>query len=141
MSVRPIEFLTEFPVFCAWLQRRGAPVLPQEAFMSAQGFVAEEEGKLLAASWLYVVPGTQGGIGIIEFTTTNPAISTGKALLSGVKQLYSHLEQKAWEQGCGSLLSFVAPGSGEQHIFEKTGWANVTGGRPHLTYGKARPCL
>lgn len=139
MNIRPIHFDDEFPVVKDWWRRRGTPELPAAAFFSAQGFVVEDTGLMIAVTWLYVVPGTRGGIGILEFTTTNPAVADKRLVLESVKRLYAEVEAKAWEQGCGSMISFVAPGKGEQHLFDRCGWRDLTGGQPHLLYGKERP--
>ena len=139
MNIRPINIETELPAVRGWWESRGTP-MPAAAFLSAEGFVAEHDGALVAASWLYVVPGTQGGIGVVEFTGSNPAFAASPELVDGLKALYARLEERAWALGCGSLLSFVAPNSWEQRTFARAGWQDLTGGKPHLTYGKVAPC-
>ncbi len=122
-----------------WWVKRKSPVMPEVVFLPASGFIAYDERVPLAASWLFVAPGTKGGIGVIEFTTTNPIFGVSRILLSAVKALYAHLESVAWEKGCGSVISFVAQNGSEQHIMDKMGYINP-GGIPHLIYGKARQC-
>ena len=139
MSVRPINLESDLPAVLEWWAKRGSK-MPAAAFLPAQGFIAELNGVLVAASWLYVVPGTKGGIGIIEFTATNPNVATSRDLLIAVKELYAVVEQAAWDGGCGSVLSFVAPGSSEEHIMKRGGWNDITGGVHHLMLGRVR-CL
>lgn len=139
MIVVPLNLEQDYPMISAWWTGHKSPVVPAPVFFSAQGFKAVEEGIAYAASWLYVVPGTRGGIGIIEFTTTNPEMSFSKKVLAAVKSLYAHVESVAWSQGCGSIMSFVAQDGSESRIMDKTGFVNV-GGPAHLIYGKARPC-
>lgn len=137
MTVRPLNLETDLPIVAGWWRGHSAPVVVKEAFLSADGFVAEN-GEMLAASWLYVAPGTRGGIGVLEFTTTNP-IGSPRHLLSAVNALYQHIEEVAWAKGCGSILSFVAQNRSEQHLLAKIGWQDVTG-VPHMIFGKSRPC-
>lgn len=139
ISFRKFILESDYPVICSWQKGHGAPTMTPAVFLSADGRVAEVDGVAMAMSFLYVVPGTKGGIGIVEFTTTNPEGSL-RQRHGAAKELYAHIEAEAWLQGCGSLLSFVAPGQGEQHIFDKTGWNDLTGGIPHMIYGKVRPC-
>lgn len=142
MNIRPVIFDQDFPTVQGWWRARGSSVLPAPAFMSAEGFIVESGGIPVAVSWLYVVPGTKGGIGVVEFTTTNPAVAVSRDLISCVRALYAHVQTQAWAWGCGSVMSFVAPDSAEQRIFEQDGWKDLTGGVPHLMYGKERPpCL
>lgn len=141
MNIRPINAETELPILRSWWEKRGLASLPDSAFLPGAGFVVEDGSILIACAWLFVVPGCSGGIGVLEFMSTNPQVAVCKSLLACVKALYSHVELKAWEAGCGSLISFVAPGTGEQHYMERNGWADLTGGVHHLMLGKVRPCL
>lgn len=140
MNIRPINLETELPILRSWWVARGLAPLPDAAFLPGRGYVVEVSGVLVACAWLFIVPGTAGGIGILEFMSTNPKIAVGKSLLSDVKALYAHLEIEAWAAGCGSLISFVAPESGEHHQMQRNGWADLTGGVKHLMLGKVRPC-
>lgn len=140
MKIRPINLDQDYPMISEWWKARDAGVMPKGVFLPAEGFIVEEGGVAMAASWLFVAPGTQKGIGVIEFTTTNPKCGLSKILLAGAKALYAHLEKVAVTKGCGSILSFVAPGRSEQHIMDRIGYTNC-GGPPHLIYGKALQCL
>lgn len=141
MNIRPIDNEKELPILRSWWDARGASSLPADVFIPARGYVAESGGVLVAAAWLFVAPGTAGGIGVLEFMSTNPEVTVGRNLLECVKALYAHIENQAWELGCGSVISFVAPGTGEEHQMTRHGWSDLTGGVKHLMLGKARSCL
>lgn len=135
MTVRPMNLDTDFPMVCDWWKARNAPALPKPIFLPADGFVAEDSGAPVAACWLFVANGTRGGIGLLEFTTTNPR-SLPRRAVEAVKALYSHVEQVALLRQCASLLSFVEDGKGEQHLMEKMGWQDSAGVN-HRIYAKA----
>ena len=139
IDIRPMDISSDYPTVARWWSARGLALPPPACFLSALGFVATYEGMPVAASWLYVVPGSQGGIGIIEFTTTNPDFRPMKTVLRAVRMLYQHLEARAWQEGCGSVLSFVGDNTGEERIMTRMGWTDCSG-TPHKTFGKARPC-
>lgn len=128
--IRPINLEQDYPMICEWWIKHEAPVIPSVVFLPAFGLVAD----CAAAAWLFVCEGTQGGVGLIEFTTTNPE-APAKARLSAVKEVYAGLESLAKEKGCGSVLALVGVNSSERRIMEKSGYLN-TGGEPHLIYGK-----
>lgn len=141
MTIRPIVPELELPILRSWWKARGMAPLPDSAFLPGRGYVVEDGGLLVACAWLFMVPGTTGGIGILEFMSTNPKLAVGRSLLACVKELYAHVEKQAWEGGCGSVISFVAPGSNEEHHLARQGWADLTGGVKHVMFGKVRPCL
>jgi len=116
-------------MLCEWWTKHKTPLLPSAVFIPAIGLVAKG-----AMGFLFVPEKTEGGIGIVEFVTTNPDASP-KERLSGWNAVMSGLEAIAIEKGCGSLMSFVAQGKSEEHMLSKTGWLDVTG-TPHLIFGK-----
>lgn len=118
----------------SWWDLHGAPIMPAQVFLPGQGLIAECD-EALAVAWLFVCPNTQGGIGLIEFMTTNPKGSP-KEILRAVKEVFKHLQLAAKRQGCGSVMSFVKQDGSEQHLLEKDAWIEV-GGVPHLIYGKS----
>jgi hypothetical protein len=136
VHIRDMDLALDYPVVSGWWTIHGFPVLPMGIFLPGLGFVAEQHGEAVAASWLFVANGTAGGIGLIEFTTTNPGILSQRSHLAAVKALYVHLEAKALALKCSSVMSFVAVNGGEQHIMDKMGYENV-GKVPHHIYGKA----
>ena len=136
IRVRDMDLARDFPMVSGWWTVHGFPVLPMGVFLPGLGFVAMQHGEPVAVSWLFVANGTDRGIGLIEFTTTNPGILSQRSHLAGVKALYAHLEAKALALGCGSVMSFVEVNGGEQHIMDKIGYVNV-GRVPHHIYGKA----
>lgn len=138
MIIREINLTEDYPLIVKWWEARGAGVMPKTVFLPAAGFMVEYEHQPVAASWLYSVQNAQGGVGIIECTTTNPSFSMSRHLVECVKALYAHLEKMAWAAGCGSVVSFVAPETGEQRILSKAGWQDLQGVN-HVMYGKTRP--
>lgn len=116
-------------MICEWWTKHKAPLIPV-VFLPAIGLI--DDG---AVGFLFVPEKTQGGIGVIEFTTSNPG-ATAKSRLQAVKAIYAGLETIAIRLGCGSVMSFVAQGKSEEHILSKMGWADAAGG-PHLIYAKA----
>ncbi len=117
-----------------WLGHK-APVLLEFFFLPGIGFIAERDGQSLAVSWLFVAPKTDGGLGMIQYTTSNP-YALIPAIPSAVEAVLSHLEGVAKEMGCGSVVSFVRQDRGEQRIFAENGWTDLAG-VPHNLYGKA----
>lgn len=130
MNLRRFNLETDYPMICEWWTKHKSPVLPKAVFLPAIGLISEA-----AAGFLFVPEKTQGGIGIIEFTTTDPDAHV-RVRLESVKSVYAGLEGIAKEMKCGSLMSFVAQGRSEEHLLLKRGWADVTG-IPHLIFGKA----
>ena len=118
-----------------WWIGHKAPVIPAEVFLPGYGFIAEEDGQSLAVSWLFVATNTTGGIGMVQFTTSNPC-APAKLVSGAVQRVLKELEDVAKETGCGSVMSFVRQDRGEQRIFAENGWSDLAG-VPHNLYGKA----
>ena len=116
-----------------WLGHK-SPVLPDFMFLPGVGAIAQLDGQSLAVSWLFVAPNTQGGLGMIQYTTGNPhAMIT--ATPRAIEVVLSYLEDVAKQMGCGSVVSFVRQDRGEQRIFAENGWSDLAG-VPHNLYGK-----
>jgi hypothetical protein len=140
MTIRNIQLESDYPIIAKWWETHKAVNIPKEVFLPAAGYIAvDEQLTPVAVSWLFVASGTVGGIGMIEFTTTNPAFGISKKLLQAVNALYEHLEVEAWSRGCKAVMSMVEDGGSESRIMAKLGYVDV-GGRPHLIYGKAIKC-
>ena len=84
-------------------------------------------------SFLYMDPGK---IGVIEMTTTNPAVAFSRDLVAAVKGLYDYLEARAKEAGCIVVISFVKPKSSEERIMSKMGYATSDDDTGHRLYAK-----
>ena len=136
MTIRPYSS-EDYNMIRSWWEVHGSTIMPAQVFLPAIGAVAEIDGQPIAMSFLYCVI---GGISIIEFTTTNPLAKLSKNLVNAVKELYSHLENIAWDNKSPCVLSFVKPNSGEARIMSKRGYMDLQG-EPHTTYGKSNPCL
>lgn len=136
IEIQPINLKRDYPLIASWWEQRKLKLIPEGCFLPSDGFMARN-GEPLAVSFLYTVPSANGGIGIIEFTTTNPVAKDKKGVLEAVKLLYAYLECVARTRGCGSVMALIVPnGSGEQHIMEEIGYQDVGDG-PHRTYAKA----
>ena len=134
MTIRPYT-PDDYAMVVNWWIGHKAPVLPSFMFLPGHGFIAERDGQSLAVSWLFVAPNTEGGLGMIQYTTANPyAMIT--ATPRAIETVLEHLEGLAKELGCGSVVSFVRQDRGEQRIFAENGWSDLAG-VPHNLYGKA----
>lgn len=84
-------------------------------------------------SFLYMDPKL---IGVIEWTTTNPALAFSRDIVLAVKGLYAHLEQTAKDAGCVAVISFVKPNSSEERIMAKMGFATSNDDPGHRLFAK-----
>ena len=118
MKFRPIDLERDYPTLEKWWLGHNA--LPVPRAILPRGWIAEEAGVEIAASFLYMDPGK---IGVIEWTTTNPACAFSRDIVFAVKGLYAHLEEQAKSEGCIAIISFVKPKSSEERIMSKLGYA------------------
>lgn len=63
---------TDYPEILSWFASRKWPQPPVEDIAPQVGFVAEENGQLVACAWSYF---TGRSIAFIEWTGTNPALT------------------------------------------------------------------
>lgn len=117
-SIRALHRETDLPVVKSWWAKHGAIAVP-DAFLP-QGFVISSAGVDIAAAFLYLDAG--GKLAMIEYLTTNPAISHSRELVEDVKQLITHVEEMAVAQGCEGIVSLVVPGTGEDRLMKRMGY-------------------
>lgn len=119
----------------------GHKAIPMPHYVFPQGWIVGDGTVDIAMSFLYMDVG--GRFAVIEFLTTNPQVAMSKSLVLGVKTLVSHIERVAIDQGCRFIISFVAPGTGEEHLMAKLGY-ETSPGPSHRLYAKpltlAPPC-
>lgn len=118
MNIRPIIPEKDHDTLRMWWEKHGALPVP-EAFLP-RGFMAEEGGHEIAACFLYL--DVTGKCSMVEYLTTNPDFSGAKKTLVAFKALLAHVEQLTVDQGCGAIISMVAPDSSEERIMTKLGY-------------------
>lgn len=131
MNIREIDLDMDYVKLCLWWDGHKSLHVPK-AFLPI-GFIAEEEGHDIAACFLYL--DVTGKCSMIEYLTTNPTFSFSKKTLVAFKALLGHCETLSIRQGCGAIISMVAPGSSEERIMAKLGYG-TSEGVGHRMYGK-----
>lgn len=131
IQFRPINLDTDYATLESW--SKGHKSLPPPRAILPRGWIAEASGVPIAMSFLYMDPML---IGVIEWTTTNPACAFSRELVLAVKGLYSHLEQTAKDAGCVAVISFVKPRSSEERIMTKMGFATSADDTGHRLFAK-----
>lgn len=110
----------------SWWAGHGS--LPVPRLILPRGWIAEENGVKIAASFLYVA---EGKLAVIEWTTTNPECALSPALVAAVKGLYQHLEDAAQAEGCVAMISFVELDRSEERILKRMGYINTPDSKMH----------
>ncbi len=131
MTIRAISIDDDYPILVKWWEGHKAPVMQKEII--PQGWIISTDGIDVAASFLLLDVG--GKWAVIEFLTTNPAVSYSRRLVGAVLKLVSHVEAVARKQGCLFICSFIAPSSGEERLMTKIGYA-APQKSPHILYAK-----
>jgi hypothetical protein len=102
--------------------------------MLPQGYLISAGGVDIAAAFLYLDVG--GKIAVVEYLTTNPSICFSRYLVEDIKALIAHIEDIASARGSITILSFVAPGTGEERLLQRLGY-QTSEGPAHRIYAKA----
>ncbi len=131
MNIRSYVAEKDLPMLMEWWGKHG--VLPVPPALLPQGFIAEEGGNDYAACFLYL--DVSGKCAMVEYLTTNPDFSFSRKSLAAFKALLFHVEHLTLAQGCGAIISMVAPGSSEERIMKKLGYI-TSSGPSHRMYGK-----
>ena len=118
-----------------WWEGHGAHDVRRE-ILPADGWIAHSNGVEIAASFFYHLIGSEGGIGIIEWTTTNPSLGFAREKVEAVKGLYERIEVEARSRKCVSMLSFVTPDSWERRTMGRMGYATSGDAKPHMVFAK-----
>jgi hypothetical protein len=130
VAIIPYDEVRDYEEICKWWRLHKA--LPVPRIILPRGWIAVGSGLPMCVCFLYMDPGK---LAMLEYMTTNPQIALSRELLSAVKALYVYMEDRAAEAGCVAILSMVKPGTSEERILLKTGWA-TSDQDPHKMYAK-----
>jgi hypothetical protein len=92
MKVRKIE-QDDLPEIFGWFKHRKWPLPAVEDVSPSDGFLAEEDGVMLACVWVYF---TGRSFALLEFLSTNPAAPDAKGM-EGLKSIVRGLKEFAPE--------------------------------------------
>lgn len=132
MTIRDIIPEKDWPTIRGWWERHGAIPVPE--MLLPRGYIAEEAGEEIACCFLYL--DVDGRFSLVEYLTTNPAFSFSKVTVHAFRALLAHVEKVTLERGCSCVFSMVAPGTSEERMLSKMGYA-TSPGPAHRMYGKA----
>ena len=127
----PVDLDRDYPMFEKWWAGHKSLAVPK--LILPRGWIAVGSGVPIAVSFLYVV---EGKIAVIEWTTSNPQCAFSHELIYAVHGLYEYLEQKAAEEKCVAILSFVAPNSHADRIMQRMGYVCTPDSQPHKMVSK-----
>lgn len=130
-TIRPAKLETDYQTLVKWWEAHKA--LPMPEYVFPQGWVVSGGGVDIAMAFLYLDVG--GKFAVIEWLTTNPSVAYSKSLVNGVRALIDHIETQAKVKGCAFIISFVAPGTGEERLLSKVGYS-TSAGPSHRLYAK-----
>ncbi len=131
MTIRRVNLETDYPTLVEWWKGHRSLIMPQEVF--PQGWCVHAGGVEIAMSFLYLDVG--GKFAVIEWLTTNPAVSFSRTLVAAVRALVHHIEDAARAQGCAFIISFIEPDSGEERLMTRMGYITAPG-PGHKTFAK-----
>jgi hypothetical protein len=129
--IRPITD-ADYPMLQKWWDGHNSLPVPQHIL--PRGWVLASGPVDVVAAFLMLDVG--GKFAVIEFLTTNPSVAFSRTLVQDVRTLIAHIEQRAMEQGCTWMMSFVAPGTGEERLMVRLGY-QTSEGPAHRIYAKA----
>ena len=136
-QIRPIDLATDLAILRKWWDGHGALSVPEN--LLAQGCICTSGGVDICAAFYYM--DVSGRIAVIEWLTTNPSVAFSRYLVDDVRRLIAHIEalayaqcDKAGSKGC-TILSFVAPGTGEERLWKSIGYT-TSEGPSHRIYAK-----
>lgn len=102
-----------------WLKDRKWPMPPARGSLPATGYIAEENGKPLAAGFLYL---TNSSIGIFDWLSTNP--ESGYRGLVGLKKISEYIKRVS-DPEVSVILSFQGNGKLANYMSKKLGYKKV----------------
>lgn len=123
---------SDLPMLSKWWTARGIPAADIIAQLP-RGYMIEDGPLPMAAAFLYL--DVDGVWAMTEWLTTNPAVAHSRFLVVAVKELLAHMEKISMERGCKTILSMVAPNTGEERLMQKIGYM-TSGGPYHKMYAK-----
>jgi hypothetical protein len=116
--VRPVQD-DDYLEICDWLKDRKWTIPPAKGSLPATGYIAEENGKPIAAAFLYL---TNSSIGIFDWLSTNP--ESGYKGLVGLKKISEHIK-KVSDPDVSVILSFQGNGKLANYMTKKLGYKRV----------------
>lgn len=132
MYIREILPEKDFPMLSKWWDARGIPA-PSLIMQLPRGYIIEDGPLPMAVAFLYL--DVDGVWAMTEWLTTNPAVAHSRFLVVAVRELLAHMEKIAMERGCKTILSMVAPNTGEERLMQKIGYM-TSEGPYHKMYAK-----
>lgn len=132
MKARLIIPESDFSTLARWWEVRKI-CIPFPASLMPRGYLVEDGPVQIAAAFLYL--DIDGAWAMTEWLTTNPSLAYSRSLIEGVHVLLTHMEETARARGCTSIISMVAPGTGEERLMQKMGYI-TSEGPAHKMYGK-----
>lgn len=107
-----------------WWEIRGI-CIPFPVGLLPRGYIVEDGPLVIAAAFMYL--DVDGKWAATEWLTTNPTMAYSRSLIFAVHSLLGHMERTAKNQGCSSIVSWVAPGTGEERLMVKLGYVTSEG--------------
>jgi len=102
IQLRTVEIEKDYPTFERWWVKHQGVTVPMN-ILPKLGVVAEQDGRGIAAAWLYMANcGT--GVCWASWHVTNPAIPP-KTAEAGLREVQGHLERLAKEMGYGIMFT------------------------------------
>lgn len=117
ISFRPIDLERDYATLQSWWKGHNAHEVPR--VILPMGLIASGGDIEIAAGFLYQQPKM---IGVIEWVTTNPKCAYSRDLVAAVRGIFLALEQRAKDDGCLAVISFVKPAGSEERILSKIGY-------------------
>lgn len=102
-----------------WWKAQGRAILAWEV-LPHLGFITEDDGVLIACSWLYC---SDSVTGFVSFTTVNPEANRRK--LPGALDLLRQAEEEAGRVAGLKLLFQFSGGGGFTRFLVKSGWKDT----------------
>lgn len=122
----------DYPMLSNWWEARGIPA-PDIIAQLPRGYLIEDGPISIAAAFLYL--DVDGAWAMTEWLTTNPAMAFSRTLVIAVKALLGHMEKVSMNRGCKTIISMVAPNTGEERLMQKIGYM-TSEGPYHKMYAK-----
>lgn len=122
----------DYPMLSKWWEARNIPA-PDIIAQLPRGYLIEDGPLPVAAAFLYL--DVDGVWAMTEWLTTNPTMAFSRTLVIAVKALLGHMEKVSMERGCKTIISMVAPNTGEERLMQKIGYM-TSEGPYHKMYAK-----
>lgn len=132
MYIREVSPERDYPTLSKWWEARGIPA-PDIIAQLPRGYIIEDGPIQIAAAFLYL--DVDGVWAMTEWLTTNPAMAHSRSLRATVKALLAHMEKISMDRGCKTIISMVAPNTGEERLLKEIGYM-TSEGPYHKMYAK-----